>query len=72
MRAFMSRKLFLCVASFLLFVPASHAQKRAFTIEDFYRVKRIDSMHLSPRWPAVVIALLTDDLGKQDAPDTSG
>jgi dipeptidyl aminopeptidase/acylaminoacyl peptidase len=60
----MSRKLIVFLASLLLFVPASHAQKRAFTIEDYYRVKHIDGMHLSSDGRQVVMVLVTDDLGK--------
>jgi len=60
----MSRKFILLTLSFLLFIPASRAQKRAFTIEDFYRVKRVEDMHLSPDGRTIVVALTTDDFGR--------
>jgi dipeptidyl aminopeptidase/acylaminoacyl peptidase len=60
----MSRKLVFLAVSLLLLVSASHAQKRAFTIEDLYRVKHVDDMHLSPDGRLIVMALVSDDLGK--------
>jgi dipeptidyl aminopeptidase/acylaminoacyl peptidase len=60
----MKRKLMFLTVSLLLFGPASGAQKRAFTIEDFYRVKRIDGMHMSPDGRQIVFMLVTQDLGK--------
>jgi dipeptidyl aminopeptidase/acylaminoacyl peptidase len=60
----MSRLLTFLLASILLLVPASRAQKRAFTIEDLYRVKHIDALHLSPDGRQAVFTLITDDLGR--------
>ena len=60
----MSRKLIFLGAALLLLVPASHAQKRAFTIEDFYRVKRVEDMHLSPDGRTIVMALTSDDFSR--------
>jgi len=60
----MNRKLMFLAVSLLLFVPASRAQKRAFTIEDLYRVKRIDGMHVSPDGREVVFMLVSQDLGR--------
>ena len=60
----MSRKLILFSLFLLLFVPASRAQKRAFTIEDFYRIKRVEDMRLSPDGRTIAMALVTDDLGR--------
>jgi dipeptidyl aminopeptidase/acylaminoacyl peptidase len=62
--AHMSRRLTFLIALILLLGSASHAQKRAFTIEDFYRVKRIENMHLSPDGRQIVMALTATDLGK--------
>jgi dipeptidyl aminopeptidase/acylaminoacyl peptidase len=60
----MNRKLMFLAVSLLLFVPASRAQKRAFTIEDLYRVKRIDGMQVSPDGREVVFMLVSQDLGR--------
>jgi dipeptidyl aminopeptidase/acylaminoacyl peptidase len=60
----MNGKLVFLAVSLLLLVPASRAQKRAFTIEDFYRVKRIDGMHLSPDGRQIVFSLGSQDLGR--------
>jgi len=38
------------------------AQKRAFTIEDFYRVKSISDIHISPDRRSVIYAVTTSDL----------
>ena len=38
------------------------AQKRAFTIEDFYRVKSISDIHMSPDRRSVIYAVTTSDL----------
>jgi len=47
----------------LLLVPFSaHAQKRAFTIEDLYRVKSISDVHVSPDGRSVIYAVTTSDL----------
>src|SRR6202035_108563 len=60
----MSRKLVFLAVSLFLLVPVTDAQKRAFTIEDLYRIKHIDDMHLSVDGRLVVMAVVTDDLGK--------
>jgi dipeptidyl aminopeptidase/acylaminoacyl peptidase len=60
----MNRKLMFLGVSLLLFVPASQAQKRAFTIEDLYRVKHIDGMHVSPDGRQIVFTLVGQDLGR--------
>ena len=47
----------------LLLIPlTAHAQKRAFTIEDFYRVKSISDFHVSPDGRSVIYAVTTSDL----------
>jgi dipeptidyl aminopeptidase/acylaminoacyl peptidase len=38
------------------------AQKRAFTIEDLYRVKNLSDLHVSPDGKTVIFALITSDL----------
>jgi dipeptidyl aminopeptidase/acylaminoacyl peptidase len=60
----MNRKLACLVIFLLLLVPASRAQKRAFTIEDYYRVQRVDGMHVSPDGRLIVFMLIADDLGR--------
>lgn len=48
----------------LLLVPmsSSFAQKRAFTIEDLYRVKSISDVHISPDGKSVIYTVATPDL----------
>ena len=46
----------------LLCVTVFHAQKRAFTIEDLYRVKNISDLHLSPDGKTVMFVVSTSDL----------
>ncbi len=59
--AHMRKCLLLAIISLL--VPFSaHAQKRAFTIEDLYRVKSISDVHVSPDGRSVVYAVTTSDL----------
>ena len=60
----MSRKLVCLAVSLLLFVSASSAQKRAFTIEDLYRIKHLEDMRLSPDGRLIVMTVLSDDLAK--------
>jgi dipeptidyl aminopeptidase/acylaminoacyl peptidase len=53
----------LLLAIISLLVPFSaHAQKRAFTIEDLYRVKSISDVHVSPDGRSVIYAVTTSDL----------
>ncbi len=50
---------------FLLFSFTSlHAQKRAFTIEDLYRVKNISDLHLSPDGQTIIFVVTTSDLAR--------
>ncbi|MBZ5695513.1 MAG: S9 family peptidase [Acidobacteriia bacterium] len=60
----MRRKLFWFAIALLTLVTPSRAAKRAFTIEDFYRVRRVEDMHLSPDGRMVVFTLASTDLGK--------
>jgi dipeptidyl aminopeptidase/acylaminoacyl peptidase len=57
------KRRFLLLFLFLL-VPAYslHAQKRAFTIEDLYRVKGVSDAHISPDGKSVVYTLTSSDL----------
>jgi dipeptidyl aminopeptidase/acylaminoacyl peptidase len=49
----------------LLLVPfTAQAQKRAFTIEDFYRVKSISDIHVSPDGKSIIYAVATSDLAR--------
>ncbi|HSQ20335.1 MAG TPA: S9 family peptidase, partial [Blastocatellia bacterium] len=49
----------------VLLIPfTTHAQKRAFTIEDFYRVKSISDFHISPDGRSVIYAVTTSDLSR--------
>ncbi len=49
----------------LLLVPfTARAQKRAFTIEDLYRVKSISDVHVSPDGKSIIYAVATSDLAR--------
>ncbi|HSE38459.1 MAG TPA: S9 family peptidase [Blastocatellia bacterium] len=56
------KKHFLFILIFLLIPFTAHAQKRAFTIEDLYRVKSISDVHVSPDGRSVIYAVITSDL----------
>lgn len=60
----MMRRHFLVVSILLLCASASHAQKRAFTIEDLYRIKSISDVRISPDGKSVVYAVATSDLAR--------
>jgi dipeptidyl aminopeptidase/acylaminoacyl peptidase len=60
----MHRKLFSLVVCFLLLAVPSRAAKRAFTIEDLYRVRGIEDLHLSPDGKTIVFTLRSDDLAR--------
>ena len=60
----MRLKLFFCVVCFLLLVLPGRAAKRAFTIEDLYRVRGIAGLRLSPDSKTVLFTLQTDDLAR--------
>src|SRR5262249_13866927 len=68
-RGSMRQRLFSVSVCFLLMAIPSRAQKRAFTIEDFYRVRSIEDLNLSPDGKTAIFALRTDDLprGKRSA-----
>src|SRR5437016_14346875 len=46
----------------LLSITSLLAQKRAFTIEDLYRVKNISDIHISPDGKTVIFVVSTSDL----------
>src|SRR5712691_7631486 len=58
------RKHLLFVIILLLAPFTAHAQKRAFTIEDFYRVKSISDVHVSPDGKSIIYAVSTSDLAR--------
>ena len=60
----MRQRLF-CFATvlFLLALPV-HAAKRAFSIEDLYRFRHVDDLHLSSDGRLIVVTIATYDLGK--------
>jgi dipeptidyl aminopeptidase/acylaminoacyl peptidase len=58
----MSRKLSFLAVCFVLFAIPSRAERHAFTIEDFYRVRSIEDLNLSPDGKIAIFALRTDDL----------
>lgn len=53
--------LFACLIA-LLVTSAALAQKRAFTIEDFYRVKNVSDLGVSPDGKSLVYVVTTSDL----------
>jgi dipeptidyl aminopeptidase/acylaminoacyl peptidase len=60
----MRRKLsYFAIALFLLAAPI-HAAKRAFSIEDLYRYRHVEDVHLSPDGRTIVLTLAAYDLGK--------
>lgn len=63
-RLFCASSLFAATLSVLLLVPAFAAGKRAFTIEDLYRIRGIEHLHLSPDGATILFTLRTDDLPK--------
>ncbi len=58
----MTRRAFLLSILLLFSFTSLHAQKRAFTIEDLYRVKNISDLHVSPDGRTVIFAITTSDL----------
>jgi dipeptidyl aminopeptidase/acylaminoacyl peptidase len=60
----MRTRLFSLVVCFLLLAVSGRAAKHAFTIEDLYRVRGIEDLHLSPDGKTVAFALHSDDFAK--------
>jgi dipeptidyl aminopeptidase/acylaminoacyl peptidase len=56
------RKHLLLVIILLLVQSTAYAQKRAFAIEDFYNVKSISDVHVSPDGKSIIYLLTTSDL----------
>ena len=56
------RRQLLAVMFLLASFGAADAQKRAFTIEDYYRTKTISDIHVSPDGRSVLYAVTTSDL----------
>jgi dipeptidyl aminopeptidase/acylaminoacyl peptidase len=58
----MNRRLTLLIILLVLPLSAAHAQKRAFSIEDLYRIKSVADVHWSPDGKAIVYTISTSDL----------
>ncbi|MEW6126457.1 MAG: S9 family peptidase [Acidobacteriota bacterium] len=59
-----TRKLALSISLLLLLVASVYAQKRAFTIEDFYRIKGVSGIEISPDGKTVLYGVTTSDLAR--------
>ncbi|HKR01350.1 MAG TPA: S9 family peptidase [Pyrinomonadaceae bacterium] len=59
----MRRALLLSILLLLLIGPAN-AQKRAFSIEDLYRIRNLSDIHVSPDGRTLVFAVTTSDLAR--------
>src|SRR6185369_687141 len=57
----MRRKSLLVTIFLLITVISAAAQKRAFTIEDLYRIKSISDVHVSPDGRSIIYVLTTSD-----------
>jgi len=57
----MKKKLLLAMIIVFATPFVAHAQKRAFTIEDLYRVKSISDVHVSPDGRSIIYVLTTSD-----------
>ena len=60
----MRRKLFYAAIALFLIAAPVRAAKRAFTIEDLYRYRHVEDMHVSPDGRTIVLTLAAYDLGK--------
>ncbi|HEX8495499.1 MAG TPA: S9 family peptidase [Pyrinomonadaceae bacterium] len=58
------RRVLLALLLLLTCAPQLLAQKRAFTIEDLYRVKSVSDMHISPDGKSIVYVVGTPDLAR--------
>ncbi|HYP25442.1 MAG TPA: S9 family peptidase [Blastocatellia bacterium] len=65
----MKRQISWLVVILLIPFSAASAQKRAFTIEDLYRIKSVSDVHISPDGKSVLYAVSTPDLprGKRES-----
>lgn len=60
----MRKTVFSFLFCFVLLAISSAAAKRAFTIEDLYRIRGIDALHVSPDGKTILYTLYTNDLAK--------
>jgi dipeptidyl aminopeptidase/acylaminoacyl peptidase len=60
----MNRSLASLLALMLVPIASASTQKRAFTIEDLYRIKSISDIHISPDGKSMLYSLATSDLGR--------
>lgn len=60
----MMRRIPLLLTICLLSISSLHAQKRAFTLEDIYRVQSASDVHVSPDGKSVIYVLTTSDLAR--------
>ncbi len=58
------RRVIFFSALLLLSFSSLHAQKRAFTIEDLYRVKNISDLHVAPNGQTLIFVVTTSDLAR--------
>jgi dipeptidyl aminopeptidase/acylaminoacyl peptidase len=57
----MRKQSLLATSLLLILFSSAHAQKRAFTIEDLYRIKSISDVHLSPDGRSIIYVVTTSD-----------
>lgn len=60
----MRRVLLLLTLLLIYCAPQLLAQKRAFTIEDLYRIKSVSDLHISPDGKSIIYAVGTPDLAR--------
>ena len=60
----MRKKLLSPVICFLFLIVPAQAARRGFTIEDLYRIRTVEDVHLSPDGRLVAFTLVTSDLAK--------
>ena len=60
----MRKTVFSFLFCFVLLAISSADAKRAFTIEDLYRIRGIDALHVSPDGKTILYTLYTNDLAK--------
>jgi len=58
----MKHRIFLLFTLLMFSFSSLHAQKRAFSIEDLYRVKNISDLHVSPDGQTIILTVTTSDL----------
>ena len=60
----MIRRSSLLLIIFLLSTAPAYAQKRAFSLEDLYRIKNVSDVHVSPDGKSIIYVLTTSDLAR--------